>query len=236
MKTIITIACCLFMMNTFAQSAFGSIKGKIIDAMTQEAIPFTNVYVMSNGNAVGSTTDIDGKFHIKPLGTGTYDLIISNIEFGKKTISKVVVNSDQISLLGNLEVSKGNEITEMKVNGNKLINPEETSLVTISAEQIKNSPLRTNIVKMIGGGNSNVQVSEDGNEVYFRGARNGDVLYIVDGVKLLSGKPVIPSAGINRLSVYTGGVPAKYGDTMGGVIVVDTKSYFDMYYASLRNQ
>jgi hypothetical protein len=33
--------------------------------------------------------------------------------------------------------------------------------------------------------------------------------------------------------VYSGGLPAKYGDTMGGVIVVETKSFFDMYYESL---
>lgn len=236
MKHIITIACCLLLMNTFAQSAFGSIKGKIFDSKTDAPIPFTNVYVMSNGNAVGTTTDIDGKFHIKPLPAGTYDLIISNVEFGKKTISQVIVNSDQISMLGKLEVSKGSELIGIKVNGTKLINPEETSLVTMSADQIKKSPLRTNVVKMIGSENSNIQVSEDGNEVYFRGSRDGDVLYIVDGVKLTKGKPTLPSAGINRLSIYTGGVPAKYGDTMGGVIVVDTKSYFDLYYASLRNQ
>jgi hypothetical protein len=191
---------------------------------------------MSNGNAVGTTTDLDGKFHIKPLSAGTYDLIISNVEFSKQIINEVVVQSDQISLMGDITLSNQNQLTGCVFNGIKLINPEETSLVTMSADQIKNSPLRTNIVKMIGGDNSNIKVSEDGNEVYFRGARNGDVLYIVDGVKLTGSKPVIPSAGINRLSVYTGGVPAKYGDTMGGVIVVDTKSYFDLYYASLRNQ
>lgn len=224
------------MINSFAQSSFGSIKGKIIDCKTQEPIPFTNVYVMSNGSPIGTSTDLDGKFHIKPLAAGEYDLIVSNVEFGKKVISLVVVNPDQISLLGEIEISNGTELTGYVHNSDKLINPEETSLVTISSDQIKNSPLRTNIVKMIGGGDSNIKVSEDGNQVYFRGARNGDVLYMVDGVKLTGGKPVIPSAGINRLSVYTGGVPAKYGDTMGGVIVVETKSYFDLYYASLRNQ
>jgi hypothetical protein len=29
--------------------------------------------------------------------------------------------------------------------------------------------------------------------------------------------------------VYAGGIPAKYGDAMGGVIVLETKSYFDLY-------
>jgi hypothetical protein len=28
--------------------------------------------------------------------------------------------------------------------------------------------------------------------------------------------------------IYTGGIPAKYGDTMGGVVVLETKGYFDL--------
>jgi hypothetical protein len=30
------------------------------------------------------------------------------------------------------------------------------------------------------------------------------------------------------MMVYTGGLPAKYGDTMGGAVVVETKSYFEL--------
>jgi hypothetical protein len=29
------------------------------------------------------------------------------------------------------------------------------------------------------------------------------------------------------MRVYSGGIPAKYGDCSGGVIVIETKSYFD---------
>jgi outer membrane receptor protein involved in Fe transport len=31
------------------------------------------------------------------------------------------------------------------------------------------------------------------------------------------------------VSIYTGGLPAKYGDTTGGVVAVETKTYFDFY-------
>ena len=39
----------------------------------------------------------------------------------------------------------------------------------------------------------------------------------------------LPSSGVGSISVYTGGVPAKYGDTTSGVIVVESKNYFDLY-------
>ena len=41
----------------------------------------------------------------------------------------------------------------------------------------------------------------------------------------------VPGVSIGALEAYTGGIPAKYGDTTGGVIVLETKSYFDLYNA-----
>lgn len=232
---MMTIAINLMSIGLIAQASFGEIKGKVLDQETKEPVPFSNVYVMSNGNAVGTVTNIDGEFKIKPLPAGTYDLVVSNVEYGTTTLPGIIVQTEQIAFAGEILIANGNVIKVLDVSSVKLINPEETSLVTTSWEQIKNSPTRTNINRIAGDGNSNVQVSEDGNEIYFRGSRNGDVLYIVDGVKITGGRPILPSQGINRMSVYTGGVPAKYGDTMGGVIVIETKSYFDLYYKSLRN-
>jgi outer membrane receptor protein involved in Fe transport len=39
----------------------------------------------------------------------------------------------------------------------------------------------------------------------------------------------VPGSSIGGVTVYTGGIPAKYGDTTGGVIILETKSYFDLY-------
>jgi outer membrane receptor protein involved in Fe transport len=38
----------------------------------------------------------------------------------------------------------------------------------------------------------------------------------------------IPSLAIGSLEIYTGGIPAKYGDVTGGVIMMTTKGYFDI--------
>ena len=65
--------------------------------------------------------------------------------------------------------------------------------------------------------------------LYFRGPRAGSVRYVIDGINSTTGSLNVPSRAIGSLSVYTGGIPAKYGDTLGGVIVVETQSYFDLY-------
>jgi hypothetical protein len=74
---------------------------------------------------------------------------------------------------------------------------------------------------------SEVKLSEDG-ELMFRGARKGDMIYVLDGIK---SNEVFnaPSCSIARMMVYTGGLPAKYGDILGGAVILETKSYFDLY-------
>ena len=51
---------------------------------------------------------------------------------------------------------------------------------------------------------------------------------MMDGIKS-NEVGTVPSCAIQRMKIYTGGLPAKYGDTMGGVVVMETKSYFDLY-------
>jgi hypothetical protein len=68
-------------------------------------------------------------------------------------------------------------------------------------------------------------VIETNGEVHFRGTRGEATGYFVDGVRTL-GASTIPGLGVENLTVFSGGVPAMYGDVMGGVVIITTKSYF----------
>ena len=81
---------------------------------------------------------------------------------------------------------------------------------------------------------TNIQEIEDGLLV-FRGARKGDVLYIIDGVKTREDVQV-PSVSIGRVTLFTSGLPANYGDTLGGVVAIESKSYFDLYREWIQTQ
>ncbi len=235
MKSIITLAILFLSVGIFAQTTFGEIKGKVRDSSTNELLPFVNVWVEANGNKIGAVTDLDGKYTIKPLNAGKYSVHASFVGYRTTVITNVVVKPDQITFADEIALNEqgGEILPPIEIEATtKLIEAETHNKVSINSKAIMTSPVKQNINKLAGATGS-VQVSEDGNEVYFRGSRNGDVIYLVDGVKIQGARPTIPSAGIQSLSVYSGGLPAKYGDTMGGVIVVETKSYFDMYYESL---
>ncbi|MFT7158581.1 MAG: hypothetical protein ACI8Q1_003614 [Parvicella sp.] len=236
MKTMITIALALLVGSAFAQNNFGTIKGKVLDSITGQPIFSAKVWVMSNGAQVGAMTDFDGAYTIKPLPSGTYDVNVKSNEYGSSMLKGIVVKSDQIAFADDVTMTEGNTLITFTVQKTKLINPEETKLITISGKEISRLPVRQNINKIVQTMSSELKVSDDGKEVYFRGARNGDVVYLVDGVKIQGSAPSLPSAGIGSMAIYTGGVPAKYGDTMGGVIVIETKSFFELYYAAKRDQ
>jgi hypothetical protein len=104
----------------------------------------------------------------------------------------------------------------------------------LTSEEIAQSPVKFSVAALATSFNSDVKMAEDG-ELIFRGARKGDMIYLLDGIK---GREIsnVPSCAIGRMMVYTGGLPAKYGDTLGGVVVLETKSYFDLYRTWEREQ
>ena len=97
----------------------------------------------------------------------------------------------------------------------------------LTTEEIEKSPAKFSVASLATTMSSEVKMSEDG-ELMFRGARKGDMIYMLDGIKSNDVNNV-PSCAIGRMMVYTGGLPAKYGDTLGGAVVVETLSYFDLY-------
>lgn len=230
MKNLIYTTLLIFGTTTFiAQANFGTLKGKIVENETNDPIPGAIVSIDVRGNIVKTITNYDGKFTIKPLNSGTYNMmVVSGIDTLKQ--NGILINADKITFVNDLVMTKGLlGIIEIRTWRKKLIDPEDTKIITIKAKDIAVLPVRNNINQIARTMSSEIKVSEDGNEIYFRGSRNGDVMYIIDGVKITGGRPLLPSSSIQAMRVYTGGIPAKYGDVLGGVIMVETKSYFDYY-------
>jgi hypothetical protein len=210
-----------------AQVSSGEIKGKVFDDADKQPLPGVTVWVDQMGKKINGVSDINGKFTIKPLDPGTYIINYSFINKQKVT-QTIEVKPNMIAFAKDVYLGDST-LPEVTINGNKLIDAEQTSLTYIPAKELKNNPNIRNIGKMIGTYQSDIKVSEDGKDAYVRGARADAIIYFVDGVKITGTVPKLPGAAINSMSIYTGGVPAKYGDMMGGVIAIETKSYFQLY-------
>lgn len=205
----------------FAQS--GTLNGTVIDASTNEPVPFANVSIEENGNVVtGGMTDFDGRFSIKPIKAGKYDVSASYIGYGTVKYSNVQITAGQITfqnfkLKPEAEMLAEVEVIEYKV---PLIQKDQTqSGGTMTSEDISRMNARSAdaVAATVGG-----VYSEDGSVGSIRGSRSEDVVYYVDGVKV-RGSSSVPKSAIEQVSVITGGVPAQYGDATGGIISLTTK-------------
>ncbi len=209
--------------NAAVLAQSGALQGKVIDKATKEPIPFTNIIIENKGTQAGGTSsDIDGKYTIKPITPGTYDVKASFLGYKPVQITGIPVRSGMIEYL-NIELEssaiqvEGVTITKYKV---PLIDKDKTvSGATVTSEEISKMPSRnaSSIATSVGG-----VFSRDGEVGNIRGQRSdGNVTYI-DGIRV-RGSSSLPESAIEQVSVILGGVPAQYGDATGGIINITTK-------------
>ena len=236
MKKELKILGTLFLMitSTFGFSQ-GEIHGKVFEKESNLPAIGATVFVEVGGNKVGTVTDIDGRYKLKPLNAGVYNLSIKLMGMNPVVMSEVVVNKDKITWIKDVSLSANIELNVLIIeelrykDSERLIKVEDPTAMTMTSAEIEKSPLLREPVDLIA---TMPGVTKKGGQLYFRGARSDAILYFIDGVKNRGNGLGIPSSAIGEITVYTGGIPAKYGDVTGGIVVVETKSYFDLYNAN----
>ena len=214
--------------SIYAQTALGEVIGEVHNS-DESGMFGAHVFIDDNGARYQTTTDVDGRFRLSAIPSGMYELIIRK---GKDTMPSILVNIpidgfDNIGVVPFVSSTVEKKAVIITVDrGLKLIDGNIPTL-SLTSEEIERSPVKFDIKKLVTSMSSDVRQSEDG-ELVFRGARKGDMIYLIDGVKTRDAGSV-PSVSIGRMQLYTGGLPAKYGDTLGGVVVMESKSYFDLY-------
>ena len=195
---------------------------------TGEPLPFASVYVKQGERLIGTTTDFDGKFTLKPLDPGTYNLTISFVGT-EKHIKNVIVSSENTTYIDDFMFSDMLDVVDV-VWSPPVIDKGNPSIEHIGMKEIQNSALVRSPAAFLSASVGGVSQNNSG-EIIIRGSRPGAVGYFVDGVKV-SSLDGIPGRSIKGMSVYTGGVPAQYGDVTSGVVIIETTGYFDLYNAN----
>lgn len=224
----------LYSGNSYAQST-GSIGGSVLDA--KDNSPLVGATVKLVGYNIGAVTDDNGSFIILNVDVGTYDIEASYIGYDSRKVTGVKVSVDQRSKI-NFELTVTGEIkTEVIVieAERKGIDVEQSGRI-IDDQQIKNSGTRgvNNIVSKTAG----VIQDERGGSINIRGSRSTETKVLVDGVEVTnpldgSSRAFVPNSLMQEISVLTGGFGAEYGNVLGGVINVSTRSGTDKFTGSV---
>lgn len=228
-KLFILISITLFVItNSFAQ--LGEIKGFVKDKKTGEPIWNAAVYVEFAGTLIGDAADFDGKYTIAALSPGTYTVITKIQGYAPVKTKNVLVTSGKASYVNVELLATAETLPEFVIVTHRipLIDKTEPGVQHVDPKSFQRDPNRINPIKAIAGLTAGVQLAPNGKDVMIRGARPTSTQFITDGVKSRTGEIGIPGLAVGSVKVYTSGIPANYGDVTGGVIVVETKSYFDL--------
>ncbi len=140
-----------------SESKLGAIQGKVVEEQNKKnGIPFANVVIKQLGKVIGNAiTDLDGKYQIRTVLTGTYDVEVSYVGYMPSRTVGVKVYPDRSTFA---EIALKPSITLQEVNivdyEVPLISKDETSTGgVVTREEIAALPTRdVNSVGGVGGG------------------------------------------------------------------------------------
>ncbi|WP_417589279.1 TonB-dependent receptor domain-containing protein [Owenweeksia hongkongensis] len=229
-KKLLALILLLATTTIYAQTRPGSLRGTITDAQNGETVPFANVVIKDQGGAVvaGGASDLDGKYNINPVNAGTYIVEVSFTGYATITTTDFIITPNTATVQNFKMQVESEALQEVTiVYEAPIIDPTKSSKITTS-EDIVNMAVRdiTSVAAQAAG----VTVNANGG-TNIRGARDEGTVYFIDGVKV-RGSANIPQAAIAQTEVITGGLPAQYGDAVGGVISTTTKGPSSQYFGT----
>jgi outer membrane receptor protein involved in Fe transport len=202
----------------------GEIRGRVIEKGGTEGVPFASVAALQGGaQVIAGQTDIDGNYVLKPLSPGKYDVKVTSVGYSPSEKSGVVVSSDVVSY-ANVDLAKGIELGPVQVTEYvvPLIEKGPSVQHTVTYDEIQAMPTRD--INSIASTAAAVGQADQGKDLNIRGSRSDATGYYVDGIKMRGGGSTgLSNRGAEQVTVITGGLPAKYGDATGGVIISSTR-------------
>lgn len=221
---------CLTLFTSLQISAQNNaeINGKVMDAITGESLEFASVALYQNGTQLmGTITETNGAFLFKPLASGIYSIAVSYVGYGLQWFENIEVRSGSLIFM-ECALQSGMLIdTVIHIYANKLVDadrPEEVK--TYKPADFKK--MAVSDIKDIVRFAPKVYENEITGGLSISGARETSTLYVIDGIKVI-GSSYVPLNAIAEINVYTGGIPANYGDFTGGVIEIKTKGYTGVF-------
>lgn len=211
----------------FAQ--LGKIHGKIIENGKPVVGASVSLHVDARFTGKGLVTEADGKYDFSLLDPGNYTVQVTyQGKSYEQTVQLSVGETQPLAFqIGKDDMDNsmegGSTGTVYIIGGQKEIfdvDPIEKKVLTY--QEIKDTGIRDITgIATIGGGK--VFQKDQGSPLNFSGSRSNATATFMDNMKL-RGEDDLPLAAIEQVAVLSSGIPAEYGDFIGGAIVVTTRN------------
>lgn len=228
-KSNIILFLLILPISLMAQKA--SLKGKVVDAVSNEPLPFVNVVV--SGTTTGTITDLDGNFLLNGLNPGFIRIETSFVGYRQTISSEIEVSAANTNFIEIQMEQQKEQIDEVTIKASPFRKTEESpvSLRSIGIGEIEKSPgANRDISKVIQSFPGVQSTPAFRNDIIIRGGGPSESRFYLDGVEVpfinhfatqgASGGPVgvLNADFIREVNYYSGAFPANRGNALSGVL------------------
>jgi hypothetical protein len=221
---------------TAASAQTGVLTGAVIDRISNEPVPSANVLLV--GTSLGASSDIDGKFTVRAVPVGTYEIRATLVGYEPVIIADVVISTGRpadVQIKMDQEAIGLGEVEVMASYFRRT--PEQAvSVQRLSYEEIRRAPGSfEDVVRAVSVFPGVAQVSAGRNDLIVRGGAPSENVYVVDNIEIpninhfsTQGSGGGPLSYINldfvrETSFSTGGFGVRYGDRLSSVLTIDLR-------------
>ncbi len=217
-----------FNFGLMAQQA--SLKGRVMEAQSNEPLPFVNVVVV--GSTTGAVTDDNGNFQINGLKPGFVRVQASFIGYHTTISPEIEVSNAKVASVEIRMEKRDTQLDEVTVSASPYRKTEESpvSLKTIGIAEIEKSPgANRDISKVIQSFAGVLSSPSFRNDIIIRGGGPSESRFYLDGVEVpninhfatqgASGGAVgiLNADLIREVNYYSGAFPSNRGNALSGV-------------------
>ena len=234
-KTVLLFFLSSFHFYLFSQTITQTIRGNVVDKISQHPIPGAIVVVLNSSPVIGVSTDENGKFKLSDVPVGQQSLRITCMGYDEVLLPNLTVNSGKELVLTVAMEESVHKMETIEVIGNQNKNEALNQMSTVSTRMFSveetqkfaaalNDPARmaTSFAGVLQTGNGN-------NTISIRGNSPNGLLWRMEGVDIPNPNHFssvgTSGGGISILSVQllgnsdfsTGAFAAEYGNALSGV-------------------
>ena len=229
----------------FAQT--GTLAGTVVDADFGDPLIGVNVVVEDLGTT-GAATDLDGRYRIPAVPTGTYTLAFSAIGFQTQRVTGVEVADGEVTTI-DLQMGEDTELLGEVVVEARVVRNNEAALLAQRARAIAVSDaISAEAISRSGAGNAADAMAKvpgasvvGGKYVVVRGLSDRYLNTQLNGATLPSADPdrnaspldLFPSGLLDNITTNKTFTADKPGDFTGGSVNLQTRSFPEQLTAQI---
>lgn len=227
----------ILILNVIIKAQTGTIMGEVFDVSTKEKLIGVNIQIL--GTNLGAATDVNGKYIIRNIPIGTYQVRASAVGYETITKTDIIVSTGRPFMVDFQMRQSIIEIGAITATSD-LFRREPTevnSIASFSYEEIRRAPGGfEDVVRALAVLPGVAQSDPGRNDLVVRGGAPSENLFLVDGFVVpninhfgtqgATGGPLsyINLDFVRETSFSTGGFSALYGDKLSSVLSIDLRN------------